>query len=245
VTPVGKRRSGAERLTPAQEKFCQRYALEPNGAAAYAHAYPGSRNWKAQSRHVAASKLLATAKILPRLEALHAAVAAQAAKQFGVTVARIVGEYAKLGFSDIRDVITWGGSVATQDADTGEAVMVNSVVVRSSADIPAHAAAAIASVEQTKDGGLKVRYHDKKGALDSLARHLGMFTERHEHTGKNGAPIEVRLSDFERARRLAFLLASGDPGSGSGASPAQAQQQPAEPAPVNGAASTGVQPHEG
>jgi phage terminase small subunit len=33
--------------------------------------------------------------------------------------------------------------------------------------------------------------HDQLKALDSAAKHLGMFTERHEHSGPNGGPIET------------------------------------------------------
>lgn len=36
----------------------------------------------------------------------------------------------------------------------------------------------------------KYKLADKKGALESFFRHYGMFVERHEHTGKDGGPIE-------------------------------------------------------
>ena len=43
----------------------------------------------------------------------------------------------------------------------------------------------------------KIRLWDKNSALEKLAKHLGMFVERVEHTGKNGDPIqhEVKPSD--------------------------------------------------
>lgn len=43
-----------------------------------------------------------------------------------------------------------------------------------------------------------------------LGKHLGMFKERVEHTGKGGGPIEtVDVSDRDIAQRAAFLLQRG------------------------------------
>lgn len=48
-----------------------------------------------------------------------------------------------------------------------------------------------------------------KGA-ELLGKHLGMFVEKHEHTGKDGGPIETAdLTDTEKARRIAFVLSRG------------------------------------
>jgi hypothetical protein len=45
-------------------------------------------------------------------------------------------------------------------------------------------------VQSGKDG-LKVLMADQDKALENVARHLGMFTDRVEHTGKNGGPIQT------------------------------------------------------
>ena len=37
---------------------------------------------------------------------------------------------------------------------------------------------AVCEISQNKDGQVKFKLHDKKGALDSLARHLGMFKDK-------------------------------------------------------------------
>lgn len=43
-----------------------------------------------------------------------------------------------------------------------------------------------------------------------LGKHLGMFKERVEHTGKDGGPIETAdVSDRDIAQRAAFLLQRG------------------------------------
>jgi phage terminase small subunit len=78
-----------------------------------------------------------------------------------------------------------------------------------SAEIDDDTAAAIAEVSQTRDG-IRIKFHDKLGALEKIGKHLGMLVDRHEHTGKNGGPIEtVELSPLEAARRIIFALEKG------------------------------------
>lgn len=66
---------------------------------------------------------------------------------------------------------------------------------------------------ETPEGKHAAAYvFDSKGVLkgcELLGKHLKLFVEKHEHTGKDGGPIETKeLSTIELARRAAFLLAS-------------------------------------
>lgn len=62
-----------------------------------------------------------------------------------------------------------------------------------------------AGVKQTKEG-FEVKMQDQGKALENVARHLGMFKELHEHTGKGGGPIQTAdvTTDklIEEAKRL-------------------------------------------
>ena len=52
---------------------------------------------------------------------------------------------------------------------------------------------------------------DKRGPLVNLSKHLGLFKERVEHTGKDDGPIEVKqYSDIEAARLIGRLLKKVD-----------------------------------
>jgi phage terminase small subunit len=67
---------------------------------------------------------------------------------------------------------------------------------------------------ETPTGDLAPAYaFDAKNVLrgaELIGKHLGMFKERVEHTGRDGGPIEVAdMSDDEKARRVAFLLLRG------------------------------------
>jgi phage terminase small subunit len=55
----------------------------------------------------------------------------------------------------------------------------------------------------------KVKLSDRIRRLELLGKHIavGAFAERHEHTGKDGGPIETAdVTDNELARRIAFVL---------------------------------------
>lgn len=39
-----------------------------------------------------------------------------------------------------------------------------------------------------------IKLHDKLGTLKLLGQHLGMFSEKHELTGKDGAPLTFTIS---------------------------------------------------
>ena len=63
------------------------------------------------------------------------------------------------------------------------------VSLRESAELTPELRAAISEVSETiteHGGTVRFKLHDKKGALDSLARHLGMFPSKVELTGKDG-----------------------------------------------------------
>lgn len=103
-----------------------------------------------------------------------------------VTADRVLAEYAKLAFLDPRRFYT----------TTGGLIPVH--------DLPADVAAALSGMEVTveragkdEDGNqgfadvTKIKFVDKKGALDSVARHLGMFNDKLALTGKNGGPLDM------------------------------------------------------
>jgi phage terminase small subunit len=73
-------------------------------------------------------------------------------------------------------------------------------------DVSPAALALYAGVKQTKEG-FEVKLNDQVAALRDVARHLNMFKEKVELTGKDGGPLEVKsLSPIERANRVKMLI---------------------------------------
>ena len=57
-------------LSPKQEAFCQAYVETGNASEAYRRAYPRAKHWKPEAVNVAASRLLANARVSLRVQAL-------------------------------------------------------------------------------------------------------------------------------------------------------------------------------
>lgn len=61
---------------------------------------------------------------------------------------------------------------------------------------------------KTTQNGLEIKMHDQQAALVAIGRHLGVFKERVEVTGKDGAPVEHQI------RSLVDQIAGADTGIG-------------------------------
>jgi phage terminase small subunit len=125
------------------------------------------------------------------------------AEHGGVTPTRLIEELAKIAFSDIRKVVSWGPEATiTHVPEDGVTIkrMENRITLLDSDEIDDEARAAIAEVSQGANGALHVKMHDKVAALDKLARVLGMYRIKVDvsHTRRPrvvfeyyGAPDEV------------------------------------------------------
>ncbi|HYF55927.1 MAG TPA: terminase small subunit [Salinarimonas sp.] len=160
-------------LTPKQARFVEEYLIDLNGTQAAIRA-----GYSPKTANEQAARLLANASV-----AAAVAEAQQArSERTQITQDRVLKEYARLAFSDMRNLMAW-------DAQ--------GMSLKTSADLSEDVAACVAEVTQTvtKDGGsMKLKVHDKKGALDSVAKHLGMFVER--HAGADGGPMIVEIVRF-------------------------------------------------
>lgn len=197
-------------LTPKQDLFCRKYIEAGNASEAYRFAF-STRRMTDKSVHEAASRMLKKGKVRARLNELkHSHL-----KRHEVTVDRVVAEYARLAFADLRAAFDGAGCLLPLS------------------EMPPDLTAALASLEaeeiytgrgrkRTRSGRLhKIKLADKKGALDSLAKYLGMFrdaAEPPEPVAQAGQEKEAGL--IEIARRLAFVLAA--------ASKAQPGKQPSK-----------------
>lgn len=131
----------------------------------------------------------------PELETPFEDVEARA-KRLGVTVEKVLREYARIAFADLRHIVWW-------DAE-GRHVKEH----LSKAD-----AAAIAEISTgtTGKGPVRVKLYDRKAALDAIARHLGMFTPnpRRQEDNQEWA-VAAEDAREELARWLAQLAAERD-----------------------------------
>ncbi len=148
------------------------------GSPAYqAYMDAGYTTENAASAATSAYRLLKNVEILNRIEQIrdtHAKIDAKAveiaAKKLSITKESVLAELAKIGFSDIRNVMTWGPEILVE-GENGKALIVNGVYVKPSDQIDDFAAGAISEIRQTKEG-IVVKLHDKKGALLDLLKYV-------------------------------------------------------------------------
>lgn len=184
------------------ERFAQGISEGMSGAEAYVWAGYDSN---AKAAAVSATRLLKDAKIsgriadlLKRREDIEIRATERAVEKLAISKERILSELAKIGFADIRKAVKWHGHlIQEQDApDGGDTLIIkntysNNVCLVSSDEIDDETAGAIAEVSQSATGGLKIKLHDKRAALVDMGKHLGIFVERHEHSGPDGGPIPL------------------------------------------------------
>jgi len=171
---------------PRHERFAQERAKGETATDAYVKA------GFCADRHNAA-KLGRNPAVKARVEELTAAAAEKAV----ITQAMVLEELAKIGFSDIRKLFTPGGHLLPpNDMDDDIAACLSSIEVTTR------------KVRGGDDDEVetvsKVRLWDKRAALVDIGKHLGMFKERVEHTGKDGGPIDI--GDADLARLIVFQL---------------------------------------
>lgn len=167
--PTGKnggRRLKPGELTPLQSAFVDEYLkdLDVSAAARRAGSSPSTGHNMIRTAHIKAE--------IQRRKQLRA-------ERNGIDSDRVLVELARIGFSDIADVLDWKTvKRKVRSNRTGETRTVEETVLtlRDLKTLSPAARAAIAEVKTTKRG-LQVKFHNKQAALDSLAKHLGLYQD--------------------------------------------------------------------
>lgn len=172
-----------KRLTEKEEMFCLRFIELGNASQAYRKAYDCT-NKKPSTIHVRACEIQKRPKIQIRLEELRA----ENRKKYEMTVEKVVESFGKMATANVIDLHNEDGSYKNLN------------------EIDARTAFAITSIDTQRIGKgdyartviTKIRLSDKKGALENLARILGMYKD--PVGGANGEKYESML---ERLARIA------------------------------------------
>ena len=139
--------------------FAQEYVVDLNATRAAVRA-----GYTAKHAAVTASKLLRNVNV----EYWIAEAQELKARSRNITVERVLEEYRRIAFAQTTDMVTLkGGLVQISDTDS----------------LTTEQKSAISQIRQKKDGELEVRFYDKQKALDSLAKYLGIFSDK--NTGQN------------------------------------------------------------
>lgn len=163
-------------LTAKQQKFAEEYIVDLNATQAAIRAGYSEKTAKSIGQENLTK---------PDLQEYIQQLMDERSKRTQITADMVLREYAKIGFSNITDYL----KVAEQEVNTDAGpMMIKTVDIFETDNIDRSKLDAIAEIKQTRDG-IALKLHDKKGALDSIARHLGMFKDRVEHSGSLGVTI--------------------------------------------------------
>lgn len=149
------------------------------------------------SANVSTSRLNAN----PQMRALIKDMRQAAADAAGADIATIVREWARVGFSDIRDIVEIVGG---------------SIRVRDSSEWPDDAARAVSEVREGRDG-IVVKMHPKMQGLEALGKFLGLFVDRKriDVGTAEGDPVHeitIRFVDSENSMPPMIQVGSNDDG---------------------------------
>lgn len=166
-------------LTPKQEAFCREYLIDLNATQAAIRAgYSEKTARQAGTENLSKPAIQAELKELMDLRA----------KRSEIDADTVLAELLRIARADIGEAFKPDGSL------------------KSMAEMPEEIRRAISGVdvfEEFQGRGeareqigftKRVRFWDKVKALEMLGRHLRMFSDRVEITGKDGGPVEVGQS---------------------------------------------------
>ena len=177
-------------LTAKQQRFVDEYLIDLNATQAAIRA-----GFSAKTARQAGNRLLTNVDIQ---QAIQAGMEARSGR-VAITQDMVLRELAKIGFSDIRKVVRWGETMVRMvdgEEECAEGMVpYHGLALIDSSEIDDDTAGAIAEVSQGKEG-LKVKLHDKKGALVDIGRHLGMFNA----PGHAELDIELKRIEIENKR---------------------------------------------
>ena len=182
---------------PQRESFALCIARGDEVAKSYAAVYPGHGIKDPRVLSVKATRLHKQPVIQARIAEMKEALSVRT----NITQQRVLEELAKIGFSNAGDMVEL-------DSDGKTTVDISKLT--------SDQKAAISEIQiETDDKGkqrVKVKLHDKRAALMDIGKHLGMFREKIEVTGKDGGAIEVKnrlevsLLDREEREMLKQML---------------------------------------
>lgn len=187
-------------MTPRKERFCYEYIIDLNAAQAAIRAGYSPRTAKSQGQ-----RLLTDVDVRTLIERLKA----ERLERAKVTADEVLIGMSGMFRTDMGQIMRWGpngGEVFDSEGlDTAARASVQSVKVRRQRLLKG--SGEDAAPWEVED--IEVRLVDRIRIADLLMRHLGLLTERVEHSGAIGgdvAAVERLIADPEKARLARELL---------------------------------------
>lgn len=152
------------KLTAKQQRFVEEYLIDLNATQAYIRA--GYKNY--DSAGVEANKTLNNPKVRQAVDE----AMAERSRRTGINQDRVIQEIAKLAFVNISNAVDLNTGKIKPGATEEDLACIQSI-----------------KIKPTEFGTEReIKFYDKKGSLEQLGRHLGLF--------KDKAEVEIVLPVF-------------------------------------------------
>lgn len=145
-------------LNKKQERFCQEYIIDLNGAQAAIRA-----GYSAKTARTIANELLTKPDIKANVDEL----IRERAKKAELTADQVINELKNIAFADIKDFLSFS---------TDELGRIQ-VKAKNSDEIDTRA---ISEIHWSAKDGFKFKLYSKDSALVNLAKHLGIFKDKED-----------------------------------------------------------------
>lgn len=176
------------KLTEKQKRFCDEYIIDFNATRAYKLAYPSVK--KDETAMAAGSRLLRNVKVKEYIDKR----IKDREKRTEITQDNVIKELAAIAFANGSDYakvvnkqITVNGELVLDEE--GNPQTYQDVELKLTDKLNPQQRKAISSIKRGKFG-IEVSTCDKVRALELLGKHLGMFKDKLELSGKVNNPFE-------------------------------------------------------
>ena len=143
------------KLTPKQQTFAQEYLASLNATQAAIRA-----GYSVKTAYSQGQRLLKNVEV----QAVIQGIRAKLIQKTDIAIERILEEYRRIAFSDIRSVMEWSKTRITLK-DSGELTDEDSAMI-----------AEISETTSQHGGSIKIKLHDKLRALEGIRKMLGFDT---------------------------------------------------------------------
>jgi phage terminase small subunit len=187
-------------LSDKQQRFVDEYLIDLNATQAAIRA-----RYAANSAKVTGCRLLTNANVGAAIKQAQIDRANRTQIDADWVLIRLVAE----AEADLADLFTADGRLKA----VGEWPLIwrQGLVAGIDAEVKTAGGKEIAEVH-------KVRLSDRIKRIELIGKHVDVkaFVERREHTGKDGGPVEIKMTNRERAMKLARVLKQGLKGGTAG-----------------------------
>lgn len=153
------------KLTEKQRRFCEEYVIDNNAVKALIRA-----GYSEKTADKAAYQLLGKTWVKAYVSKLKRDLQ----KKTAITAERVIAEYAKIAFADIKDIFDENGNIKNISD-------LQNIITASISEV---------STNSTKIGDEEIlirrayKFHSKVAALDALGKHLGIFEKDNKQKGE-------------------------------------------------------------